>query len=76
MLQRWGPGGLKHIETRCFAIQQWIREKRLSVSRADTKNNSGDIFTKHLDGLRTTVAREETWTANPGWYEWYEWEDW
>ena len=20
------------------------------------------------------VARKETWTSNPGWYEWYEWE--
>ena len=31
-LQRGGPGGLKHIELRCLAIQKWIREKRLSVS--------------------------------------------
>ena len=51
--QRRGSGGLKHIETRCLAIQQWIREKRLSVSRVDTKNNTADLFTKHLDGLRT-----------------------
>ena len=27
-IQRRGPGGLKHIEKRCLAIQQWIREKR------------------------------------------------
>ena len=46
-------GGLKHIEIRCLAIQQWVREKRLSVSRVDTKNNTADLFTKHLDGLRT-----------------------
>ena len=32
ILQRRGPGGLKHIEIRCLAIQQWVREKRLSVS--------------------------------------------
>ena len=32
ILQRRGPGGLKHIEIRCLSIQQWIREKRLSVS--------------------------------------------
>ena len=53
ILQRRRPGGLKHIEMRCLSIQQWIREKRLSVSRVDTKNNIADVFTKHLDGLRT-----------------------
>ena len=53
ILQRRGPGGLKHIERRCLAIQQWIREKRLPVSRVDTKNNTADLFTKHVDGLRT-----------------------
>ena len=53
LLQRRRQGGLKHIEIRCLAIQQWIREKRLSVSRVDTKKNSADLFTKHLDGLRT-----------------------
>ena len=59
-LQRRGPGGLMHIELRCsrriqtcLAIQQWIRQKRLSVSRVDTKNNTADLVTKHLDGLRT-----------------------
>ena len=51
--QRKGPGGLKHIDIPCLAIQQWIREKRPSVSRVDTKNNTADLFTKHLDGLRT-----------------------
>ena len=43
ILQRRGPGGLKHIEKRCLSIQQWIREKRLSVSRVDTKNNTADL---------------------------------
>ena len=52
-LQRRLPGGLKHIELRCLAIQKWIREKRLSVSRVDTKNNTADLLTEHLDGLRT-----------------------
>ena len=53
ILQRRGAGGLKHIEIRYLSIQQWIREKRLSVSRVDTKNNTADLFTKHLDGPRT-----------------------
>ena len=76
ILQRRGLGALKHIEIRCLALQQWIREKRLSVSRVDTKNNTADLSTKHLDGLRNTVACKETWTSNPGWYEWYEWYKW
>ena len=53
ILQRRGPGGRKHIEIRCLSTQQWIRDERLSVSRVDTKNNTADLFTKNLDGLRT-----------------------
>ena len=56
-LQR--AGGLKHIEIRCFSTQQWIREKLLSVSRVDTKNNTADLFTKHLDGLRTRALAKK-----------------
>ena len=59
ILQRKGPGGLKHIEIRCLAIQQWIRERRLLVSRVDTKNNTADLFTKHLDGLRMHSLAEK-----------------
>ena len=59
ILQRRGPGGLKHIEIRCLSIQQLIREKRLSVSRVDTKNNTADLFTKHLDGLRTRALAKK-----------------
>ena len=70
ILQRRCPGGLQHNELRCLATQQWIREKRLSASRVETKNNSADLFTKHLD-VANTVACEETWVSNPGWYEWY-----
>ena len=53
LLQRKGPGGPKHIEIQCLARQQCTREKRPSVSRVDTKNNTADLFTKRLDGLRT-----------------------
>ena len=53
ILQRRGPGGLKHIEIRCMAIQQWIRGKRLLVERVNTKDNTEDLSTKHLDGPRT-----------------------
>ena len=51
--KRRGPGGLEHIEIRCLSTQQWRRENRIFVSRVDTKNNTVDPFTKHLDGLRT-----------------------
>ena len=59
ILQRRAPGGLKHIEIRCLSIQQWIREKSLSLSRVDTKSNTADLFTKHLDGLRTKALAEK-----------------
>ena len=58
-LQRRGPGGLKHIEIRCLSIQQWTRDKRQSVSRVGTKNNTADLFTKHLDGLRTRALAKK-----------------
>ena len=44
ILQRRGPSGLKHIEIRCLSIQQWIREKRQSVSRVDTKKKNSRSF--------------------------------
>ena len=59
ILQRRGPGGLKHIEIRCLSLHQWTREKRLSVSCVDTKNNTADLFTKHLDGLRTRALAKK-----------------
>ena len=59
ILQRRGPGGLKHIEIRCLSIQQWIREKRLSVSRVHLRNNTADLFTKHLDGWRARALTKE-----------------
>ena len=40
ILQNRGPGKLKHIEIRCLAMHQWIRERERRLS-------------KHLDGLRT-----------------------
>ena len=59
ILQGREMGGLKHIEIRCLAVQQWIREKRLSVGRVNTKDNTADLFTKRLDGPRTpSLARK------------------
>ena len=47
------------MDSRRLSIQQWIREKRLSVSRVDTKNNTADLFMKHLDGLRTIALAKK-----------------
>ena len=59
ILQRRGPGGLKHIEIQCLALLQWVRTKRLSVIRVDTKNNTADLFTQHLDGLRSRALAKK-----------------
>ena len=72
ILQRRGPCGLKHIEIRCLSIQQWIRGKGLSVSRVDTKNNTADLFTKHLDGLRTRALAKKLGLTLSGYGWWYE----
>ena len=39
IVKRRGPGGLKHIEKRCLAIRQWMREKRTTQQRS-----SGNIW--------------------------------
>ena len=52
-------GGLEHIEIRCLATLQWIREKRLSVSRVDTKNNTGRSLHETSGWIAKTVAREK-----------------
>ena len=57
VLQRREPGGLKHIEIRCLAMQQWIRDKR--VGRVDTKNNTADIFTLYLEGRRMLLLSKK-----------------
>ena len=50
ILQRKGPGGDSSISR----YDSWqYNNKRLSARRVDTKNNTADLLTKHLDGLRT-----------------------
>ena len=57
ILQRRGPGGLMHIEIRCLAVQQWFREKRLSVARVNTKDSTADLFTKHLEDRERSISQ-------------------
>ena len=71
ILQRKGPGGLKNIEIRCFAIQQWVREKRLSVGREWTRRTTQQSLHETSGWIATTVACEEARASNPGWYRWY-----
>ena len=52
---------------RCLAMQQWIREKRLSVGRVDANNSTVDIFTNFLDGPRTqSLSRKLGLRLRPG----------
>ena len=41
------------------AIQQTMEAFYRSVSRVYTKNNTADLFTKHLDGLRTQALAKK-----------------
>ena len=46
-------------EQNMTTIQRTMGALCISVSRVDTKNNTADLFTKHLDGLRTrTLAKK------------------
>ena len=60
-LLRRGPGGLKHIDIRCLAIQQWIREERaIAWTRGYEKQHS---TSRHfLEGPRT----QQPWTLTVG----------
>ena len=40
-------------------IQQTMGALYRSVSRVDTKNNTADLFTKDLDGLRTRALAKK-----------------
>ena len=52
ILKRRGPGGLKHIELRVLAIQDWVKDERIQIRRASSEENVADLFTKFLDGDR------------------------
>ena len=69
-LQCRGPGGHKHIEIRCMAVQ-WVREKHLSVSPSGHEEQHRrpchETFRQHL--AANTVAFTEVWASNFGWYE-------
>ena len=70
ILQRRGPRGLKHIEIRCLCQYSSGYERNVYLaSRVDTKNNTADLFTKHLDGLRTLSLAKKLGVRILGWVQ-------
>ena len=68
ILQRRGPGGLKQIDIRCFAIKQWTREKT-SIGESNGHEEQHCRSLHETSGwIANAVARKESWTLNPGWY--------
>ena len=55
ILSRLGSGKLKHLETRFFAVQQWVKKGRLTIARVPGVENPADLGTKSL--AETTIRR-------------------
>ena len=43
---RLGPGRLKHVEIKHFALQHWVRQGRLNLDKVTTTEQLADIMTK------------------------------
>ena len=50
MLMRRGAGGMKHIETNNFWLQNVIASKIVVLHKVHTDDNVADILTKYLSG--------------------------
>ena len=46
MATRLGPGRLKHVEIKHFALQHWVRQGRLNLDKVTTTEQLADIMTK------------------------------
>ena len=55
ILSRFGSGRMEHLETKPFAMQQWIRRGRLTIARSAGVDNPTDFGTKSLGEV--TIAR-------------------
>ena len=42
----------RHMETKTFATQQWIREENMSLKAIGTQNNAADHFSKALGRIK------------------------
>ena len=36
----------RHVETRCFAVLEWVQTDTIDVRKIDTSDNSSDVLTK------------------------------
>ena len=50
MLSRRGAGGMKHVETNNFWLQNVIASKIVSLHKVCTDDNLADVLTKYLSG--------------------------
>ena len=42
----------RHMETKTFAMQQWIREENMLLKAIGTQNNAADHFSKALGQMK------------------------
>ena len=52
LMNKLGPGRLRHVETRKLWLQQEVESKRLSLGHVPGVDNVADILTKPLAGAR------------------------
>ena len=71
ILQRKGPGGLKHIEIRCLAMQYTVDARETSICESNGHEEQHCRSLHETSGwIANTIICEEAWASNPGWYEW------
>ena len=46
MATRLGPGRIKHVEIKHFALQHWVRQGRLNLDKVTTTERLADLMTK------------------------------
>jgi hypothetical protein len=52
IVNKRGPGKIKHMELRYLALQMWVKEGRLGITRVPTTDNPSDLGTKALSSER------------------------
>ena len=59
MATRLGPGRLKLVEIKHFALQHWVRQRRLNLDKMNTTDQLADIMTKPCSfQTLSTLARK------------------
>ena len=49
---RRGPGRMKHIQLRMLAVQGWVKDKLLLLSKVSSEENLSDLLTKAMSEQR------------------------